>query len=66
MAAILNRSSPTSGDVVMIRSAMVENVGVSVGIMYVGYVAGNRSYIDQQKIFDFSMEGAFVFPGRFR
>ncbi len=37
MAAILNRLSPTSGDVdvVMLVSAMVENVRVAVGIMSV-------------------------------
>ena len=36
VAAILNRSSSTSGnfDVVIIGSAMVEQVGVAVGIMY--------------------------------
>ncbi len=64
MAAILNRSSPTPGDVdvVMVRSAVVENVVVAVGICL--YVAGNRSYIDLQKIVDFSMEGALSFPGR--
>ncbi len=37
VAVILNWSSPTSGDVdvVMIRSAMIENVEVAVGIMSV-------------------------------
>ncbi len=37
VAAILNRSSTTSGDVdvVIVRSAMVENVGVTIGIMSV-------------------------------
>ena len=37
VAAILNRSSPTSGDVdvVIVMSAMIENVGVTVGIMSV-------------------------------
>ncbi len=37
VAAILNRSSPTSGDVdvVIVMSVMIENVGVTVGIMSV-------------------------------
>jgi hypothetical protein len=30
---------------------------------YVCMFLANRSYIDQQKIFDFSMEGALGFPG---
>jgi len=43
----------------MVRSAMVENMGVAVGIMSV--CCWKLSYIDQQKIFDFSTEGASVF-----
>ena len=47
-------------DIVILRSAVVENMGVVVGIIY-PYVAGNRSYIDQQKLSDFCMDGALVF-----
>ncbi len=46
-------------DIVMIRSAVVENVGVAVGIMYV--CCWKLKLHRQQKISDFSMDGALIF-----
>ncbi len=66
VTAILNRSSPTSGDVdiVMVRSAVVEDLEVAVGIMSV--CCWKQVTSTNKKSTIFPRKVPLVYPGRSR